>query len=66
MDAAFARLTLGARRHKAACSPFRAARLEVSREAAGVARFSFAELCGTAAGRGGLSGVGGDLPHNPD
>ena len=39
--------------------------LEVSREAAGVARFSFAELCARplGAGGGGLSGVGGETFH---
>lgn len=44
MDAAFARLTLGARAQSCTLT-VQGRTLDVSREAAGVARFSFAELC---------------------
>lgn len=44
MDAAFARLTLGARPQSCTLT-IQGRTLEITREAAGVARFSFAELC---------------------
>lgn len=44
MDAAFARLTLGARPQSCTLT-IQGRSLEISREAAGVARFGFAELC---------------------